>query len=170
MRKSNSATRVLLTLCTFLPHWVSPRQAKIAIAFLFGQLHFNNVTSHALFYGGHLVMRSKRCAMQNQGITLNSNSVRTTLVKFSTVPGGGGEFGLEFDLNFRNSVWTERQKHTPFMRRLEQRRKSPSIAMQVLFSCSSLLLFVCFHFNIFVNFLVLVVLDTGFHGFEMPCQ
>ena len=45
-------------------------QAKIAIAFLFGQLHFNNVTSHALFYGGHLVMRSKRCAVQNQGITL----------------------------------------------------------------------------------------------------
>ena len=46
-------------------------QAKIAIAFLFGQLHFNNVTSHALFYGGHLIMRSKKCAMQNQGITLN---------------------------------------------------------------------------------------------------
>ena len=45
-------------------------QAKIAIAFLFSQLHFNNVTSHALFYGGHLVMRSKRCAVQNQGITL----------------------------------------------------------------------------------------------------
>ena len=48
-------------------------QAKISIAFLFGQLHFNNVTSHALFYGGHLVMRSKRCAVQNQGITLNNN-------------------------------------------------------------------------------------------------
>ena len=46
-------------------------QAKIAIAFLFGHLHFNNVTSHALFYGDHLVMRSKRCAMQNQGVTLN---------------------------------------------------------------------------------------------------
>ena len=45
-------------------------QAKIAIAFLFGQLHFNNVTSHAHFYGGHLVMRSKRCKVQNQGITL----------------------------------------------------------------------------------------------------
>ena len=25
-------------------------QAKIAIAFLFGQLHFNNVTSHAFFF------------------------------------------------------------------------------------------------------------------------
>ena len=48
-------------------------QAKIAIAFLFGQLHFNNVTSHALFYGGHLVMRSKRCAVQNQGITLRDS-------------------------------------------------------------------------------------------------
>ena len=46
------------------------QQAKIPIAFLFSQLHFNNVTSHALFYGGHLVMRSKRCAVQNQGITL----------------------------------------------------------------------------------------------------
>ena len=45
-------------------------QAKIAIAFLFGQLHFSNVTSHALVYGGHLVMRSKRCAVQNHGITL----------------------------------------------------------------------------------------------------
>ena len=40
------------------------------IAFLFSQLHFNNVTSHALFYGGLLVMRSKKCAVQNQGITL----------------------------------------------------------------------------------------------------
>ena len=46
------------------------QQAKIPIAFLFSQLHFNNVTSHALFYGGHLVMHSKRCAVQNQGITL----------------------------------------------------------------------------------------------------
>ena len=46
-------------------------QAKIAIAFLFGQPHFYNVTSQALFYGGHLVMRSKRCAVQDQGITLS---------------------------------------------------------------------------------------------------
>ena len=45
-------------------------RVKIPIAFLFSQLHFNNVTSHALFYGGHLVMRSKRCAVQHQGITL----------------------------------------------------------------------------------------------------
>ena len=41
------------------------QQAKIAIAFFFSQLHFNNITSRALFYGGHLVMRSKRCAVQN---------------------------------------------------------------------------------------------------------
>ena len=47
------------------------QQAKIPITFLFSQLHFNGVTSHALFYGGHLVMRSKRCAVQNQGITLS---------------------------------------------------------------------------------------------------
>ena len=49
------------------------QQAKIPIAFLFSQLHFNNVTSYALFDGGHLVMRSKRCAVQNQGITLICN-------------------------------------------------------------------------------------------------
>ena len=48
------------------------QQAKIPIAFLFSQLHFNNITSHALFYGGHLVMRSKRCEVQNQGITLKT--------------------------------------------------------------------------------------------------
>ena len=42
------------------------RQAKIPTS----QLHFNNVASHALFYGGHLVMGSKRCAVQNQGISL----------------------------------------------------------------------------------------------------
>ena len=46
-------------------------QAKIPIAFFVSELHFNNVTSHALVYGGHLVLRSKRCAMQNQRITLN---------------------------------------------------------------------------------------------------
>ena len=48
-------------------------QAKIPIAFLFSQLHFNNVTSDAFFYGGHLVIRNKRCAVQNQEITLNKN-------------------------------------------------------------------------------------------------
>ena len=46
-------------------------RAKIPIEFLFSQLRFNNVTSHALSYGGHLVMRRKRCAVQKQGITLN---------------------------------------------------------------------------------------------------
>ena len=58
-------------------------QAKIAIAFLFGQLHFNNATSHALFYGGHLAMRSKRCAVQNQGITLRGNGVNLCIPKFN---------------------------------------------------------------------------------------
>ena len=47
-------------------------QTKIPIVFLFSQLHLYNVTSHALFYGGHLILRSKRCAVQNHGITLNS--------------------------------------------------------------------------------------------------
>ena len=74
MRKSNSATHVLLTTYCHIESHLGKKQpqAKIAIAFLFGQLHFNNVTSHAIFYGGHLVMRSKRCAVQNQGITLSS--------------------------------------------------------------------------------------------------
>ena len=73
VRKSNSATRVLLTLCTFQQHVEShlgknQMQPKILIAFLFSQLHFNNVTFcwHALFHGGHLVMRGNRCAVQNQ--------------------------------------------------------------------------------------------------------
>ena len=43
-------------------------QAKILIAFLFSQHRFNNFSSDALFHGGHLVMRSKRCAVQNQQI------------------------------------------------------------------------------------------------------
>jgi len=45
-------------------------QAKIPIAFLFSQLHFNNVTSHALFFFFFLVMPSKRCAVHYPGITL----------------------------------------------------------------------------------------------------
>ena len=59
------------------------QQAKIPIAFLFSQLHFKNITSHALFYGGHLVMRSKRCALQNEGITL-SDFLKKLLVERNT--------------------------------------------------------------------------------------
>ena len=51
------------------------QQAKIPIALLLSQLHFNNFTSHAVFYGGHLVMRSKRCAVQNKGITLREGKI-----------------------------------------------------------------------------------------------
>ena len=51
-------------------------QAKLPIAFLYSEIHFNNITSHALIYGGHLVMRSKRCAVQNQGISLRNSHVR----------------------------------------------------------------------------------------------
>ena len=43
------------------------QQGKILIAFLFSQLHFNNVTSDSLFYFGHLVRRSKRCTVQKIG-------------------------------------------------------------------------------------------------------
>ena len=49
-------------------------QPKILIAFLSSQLHFNNVTLHALYHGGHLVMRSKRCAVQNHRIILITES------------------------------------------------------------------------------------------------
>ena len=49
-------------------------QAKIPIAFLFNQLHFTSVTSDGLFHGGHLVMRSKRCVVQNRRITLMADS------------------------------------------------------------------------------------------------
>ena len=72
-------------------------QAKIAIAFLFGQLHFNNVTSHSLFYVGHLVMRSKRCAMQNQGITLKGSKKRNRLCV--DILG----WMIKCDVDFRNS-------------------------------------------------------------------
>ena len=51
-------------------------QAKIAIAFLFSQLHFNDVTSHALFYGSHLVMRSAKPG--------NHLKLRVHLVRFIT--------------------------------------------------------------------------------------
>ena len=39
------------------------QQAKIPIAFLFSQLHFNNITLHALFYGGFLLcaVRDAQC-------------------------------------------------------------------------------------------------------------
>ena len=47
-----------------------PPQAKIPIAFLFSKLHFNIVTKMLFFYGGHLLIRSKRCAVQSQRITL----------------------------------------------------------------------------------------------------
>ena len=60
-------------------HGKKQQQAKIPIAFLFSQLHFNNNTSHALIYGGHLVMRSQRCAVQNQGITLMQETVFYTI-------------------------------------------------------------------------------------------
>ena len=61
------------------------QQEKIPIAFLFRQLHFNNITSHAVFYGGHLVMRSAKLGNHlklslyhgNNKVTLNSESQRT---------------------------------------------------------------------------------------------
>ena len=43
--------------------------------------HLNNATSDALFHGGHLVMRSKRWAIQNQRITLKMCLPRS-IIKF----------------------------------------------------------------------------------------
>ena len=92
VRKSNSAACVLLacTLCTFPTHWVSSQQkttaSKNSIAFLFSQLHFNNVTLNALFHGSHLVMGSKRYAVYNQQITLTSwisTCLDTTLLLYN---------------------------------------------------------------------------------------
>ena len=48
------------------------QQAKIPIAFLFSQLHFNNVTSHTLFYGGHLFMRSAKSGNHLKGQLLSN--------------------------------------------------------------------------------------------------
>ena len=71
LRKSNSATCIQCLPYAHSQHIESHLgkkipQAKFPIEFLFSQLHLNNVTSDALFYGGHLVMRSKRCAVHNQ--------------------------------------------------------------------------------------------------------
>ena len=89
MWKSNSATRVLLTLCTFPTHWVSPRQETTASEnsnnVSLQSTSINNVTLHALSYGGQLVMRSKRCAVQNQRITLMFEFRREATA--SSVPG-----------------------------------------------------------------------------------
>ena len=71
LRKSNTATCIQSLPYAHSQHIESHLgkkipQAKFPIEFLFSQLHLNNVTSDALFYGGHLVMRSKRCAVHNQ--------------------------------------------------------------------------------------------------------
>ena len=63
-------------------HGKKQPRAKILIAFLLSQVHFNNVSLDALSHGGHLVIRSKRCAVQNQQITL---ALRT----FSSRDSGG---------------------------------------------------------------------------------
>ena len=76
-------------------------QAKIAIAFLFSQLHFNNVTSHALFYGGHLVMRSNECAVQNQGITLIINFLYLNCVVKAPI----GQYVCSLSVNMLTKSW-----------------------------------------------------------------
>ena len=56
-------------LCTFSTLWDSswPEKllSKILLTFLFDRRRLNNVSAEALFHGGHLVMRSERCAVQN---------------------------------------------------------------------------------------------------------
>ena len=76
MRKSNSATSARTASVMHIPNTLSltsarnNRKQKFPIAFLFSKLHFNNVTEMLFFYGGHLVMRSKRFAVHFQRITL----------------------------------------------------------------------------------------------------
>ena len=48
-------------------------QAKIPVVFLFNQPHFNNVTSHALFYDAHLVMCSAKAGNHLKGLTKSSS-------------------------------------------------------------------------------------------------
>ena len=55
-------------------HRVSPRQETTASKNSNSVSFQSTVTSHALFYGGHLVIRSKRRAVQNQEITLTKNA------------------------------------------------------------------------------------------------
>ena len=43
----------------------------LTLKFLFDRLHVSNVYSDAPFNKGHLATRSKRCAAENQRITLN---------------------------------------------------------------------------------------------------
>ena len=68
MRKSNSSTRVLRYVhYQYIESYFGKKQpqAKIPTAFLFIQLHLNNVFlifSDDLFHGGHLVMRSAKPA------------------------------------------------------------------------------------------------------------
>ena len=50
VKLSNTRTAYVMHIPTKLSLSKKQPQAKIAVAFLFGQLHFNNVTSHALFF------------------------------------------------------------------------------------------------------------------------
>jgi len=49
-----------------IPNPSSQPQSKIPLTFLFDQLYYNNVSSDALFHGGHPDMHNERCAVQNQ--------------------------------------------------------------------------------------------------------
>ena len=80
MRKSNSATRARTASVLHIPNTQhieshlgkKPPQAKIPIAFLFSNLHFNNVTEMLFFFTAAILL----CAVidapvQNQRITFN---------------------------------------------------------------------------------------------------
>ena len=77
VKRSNARTAYIMHIpSTYIESHLGKKQPqpKIPIAFLFSQLHFNNVFSDALFHGGQLVTRSK-IALQNQRITLNTDCI-----------------------------------------------------------------------------------------------
>ena len=112
MRKSNSATHALLNNVMHIHNTLNLHlgkkqpQATIPTAFLFSQLHFNNVTSDALFHGGHLVVLIKRFKVQtSESPQLNivsgirhglHNWKYTDTQKYSEVSKGKGLLCFEF--------------------------------------------------------------------------
>ena len=59
---------------TYIGDKLKKRQPKIPLTFLFDRLHFNTVLAEALFQGGHVLMRNKRCAVQTSASPLAINS------------------------------------------------------------------------------------------------
>ena len=68
---SNTRTAYVMHIPTTLSLTSARNNRKQKLQKRFSSVNFILIMLlHMLFYGGHLVMRSKRCAVQNQGITL----------------------------------------------------------------------------------------------------